>query len=384
MSKYYSKQDLRRRSFKGQNLEGADFSHADIRGADFSYANLARTNFSHAVAGLTNQQAFSLNVIAILVTLGAVMISTGAGCFASRPFIVGFLPTQSKFLQTMPAEFGTAITGLNQLFAFTAGIPMLSFIVLFAIFSVTLIRQGIRAVLKVSLTLLAILGGATTFVILFSLVTFLLNIFFNSDLTNMIDTIGSAILVVMAAIAQGTVVVSVVEFVVLIGTIGTGIGLNIIKIISGLSAVYRIKPFINTMIILVAIYGAKITTVEAVLNPKIDIITLPFTIALLGAITTANLSLYISQQAMIENPKFAFIAQFATLWAATGGTNFQGADLTNASFRYANLGGVDFRNTTLTGTDWFRVHRLRYACLETTYLQNQQIRQLVTERKGRD
>ncbi|MEA5567790.1 pentapeptide repeat-containing protein [Anabaena sp. UHCC 0399] len=52
MPQDFSHQNLRGRSFKGQDLAGANFSYADIRGADFSGANLTGANFSHATAGL--------------------------------------------------------------------------------------------------------------------------------------------------------------------------------------------------------------------------------------------------------------------------------------------------------------------------------------------
>ncbi|GAX45345.1 hypothetical protein NIES4075_63660 [Tolypothrix sp. NIES-4075] len=48
MTKDYSGQNLRGRSFKGQNLEGADFSDADIRGTDFTSAILRGADFTNA------------------------------------------------------------------------------------------------------------------------------------------------------------------------------------------------------------------------------------------------------------------------------------------------------------------------------------------------
>ncbi|WP_392530182.1 pentapeptide repeat-containing protein [Nostoc sp. C117] len=48
MPQDFSGQNLRGRSFRGQNLEGANFSGADIRSADFTGANLRGANFSCA------------------------------------------------------------------------------------------------------------------------------------------------------------------------------------------------------------------------------------------------------------------------------------------------------------------------------------------------
>jgi len=46
MPKDFSHQDLRSKSFKGQDLTGADFSHADIRGVNFKGAILKMTKFT--------------------------------------------------------------------------------------------------------------------------------------------------------------------------------------------------------------------------------------------------------------------------------------------------------------------------------------------------
>ncbi|MBD2254758.1 pentapeptide repeat-containing protein [Nostoc parmelioides] len=48
MPQDFSGQNLRGRSFKGQNLEGANFSYADIRSTDFTGANLKNAHFSKA------------------------------------------------------------------------------------------------------------------------------------------------------------------------------------------------------------------------------------------------------------------------------------------------------------------------------------------------
>jgi hypothetical protein len=77
MTKDYSGQNLRGRSFKGQNLEGANFSGADIRGADFSNANLRGANFTGAKAGLQKRWlVFWIVVSYVLVTLSGFFSGT--------------------------------------------------------------------------------------------------------------------------------------------------------------------------------------------------------------------------------------------------------------------------------------------------------------------
>jgi len=52
MPKDFSHQDLRGKSFKGQDLTGADFSYADIRGLSFKGAILTGTNFTNIKCGM--------------------------------------------------------------------------------------------------------------------------------------------------------------------------------------------------------------------------------------------------------------------------------------------------------------------------------------------
>ena len=65
----FANQDLRNRSFKGQNLNQANFSGADLRGCDFSYALLQGANFQGVRLGQSSRQLLMLIGVAAIVAL---------------------------------------------------------------------------------------------------------------------------------------------------------------------------------------------------------------------------------------------------------------------------------------------------------------------------
>ncbi|MFN6565255.1 MAG: pentapeptide repeat-containing protein [Nostoc sp. ChiSLP01] len=117
MPQDFSHQNLRGRSFKGQDLALANFSYADIRGADFSGANLRGANFTGVRAGLHKWWIAGFSTILV-----GIFILTFVVAFA---FIQGGWFHPSNFLFN--------------------GIAL----VLFAIVCVTAIYRGIAAVIVV-------------------------------------------------------------------------------------------------------------------------------------------------------------------------------------------------------------------------------------------
>ncbi|MFW9265485.1 pentapeptide repeat-containing protein [Nostoc sp. CALU 546] len=87
---------------------------------------------------------------------------------------------------------------------------------------------------------------------------------------------------------------------------------------------------------------------------------------------------------MEEDEKYSLIRNIAIPFAATGGTNFRGADLTNADFTQATLKSTDFRNTILICSRWHQAKMLDRVRPGSTYLQYSQVRELLVTGQGQD
>jgi len=88
MQQDYSGQNLRGRSFKGQNLTDANFSYADIRSTDFTDTNLIGANFKNVKAGLGKRWETILILISWLLAGISGFLSAFASILASLIFSV--------------------------------------------------------------------------------------------------------------------------------------------------------------------------------------------------------------------------------------------------------------------------------------------------------
>ncbi len=79
MPQDFSGQNLRGRSFKGQNLAGANFSYAQIQSTDFTGAILTGANFSYAQAGLQRRWVIGLVLVSWLISGISGLFSAYAG-----------------------------------------------------------------------------------------------------------------------------------------------------------------------------------------------------------------------------------------------------------------------------------------------------------------
>ncbi len=127
------------------------------------------------------------------------------------------------------------------------------------------------------------------------------------------------------------------------------------------------------------VYTGAVTLIVAL------VVTLVYTEVKVGVIAGAFVLLggYIGWQASVGDPKFIFIKKIAIAFAASGGTSFRGADLTDANFRQAKLNQTDFTTANLTRTYFFKTKKLDYARVDNTILANPLIRDLLITGNGR-
>ncbi|WP_371357470.1 pentapeptide repeat-containing protein, partial [Hydrocoleum sp. CS-953] len=118
--------------------------------------------------------------------------------------------------------------------------------------------------------------------------------------------------------------------------------------------------------------------------PVAGAIAVPVPVAIPGAVVTTFLSAYVAYRAIKGDEKHALIRNLAIAFAATGGTCFREADLTDADFSQATLKSTDFRKATLTRTCFRDTKKLDRVRPEKTYLQEAKVRELVKTGQGQD
>ena len=94
--------------------------------------------------------------------------------------------------------------------------------------------------------------------------------------------------------------------------------------------------------------------------------------------------LYLSWRSLQGEPKDAWMRKLAVNLLALRGTNFIGADLTDADFTEALLQSTDLRKAKLVRTCWRDAKNLDRSRLEGTYLEREELRRLVVTCEGQN
>ncbi|WP_375513328.1 pentapeptide repeat-containing protein, partial [uncultured Nostoc sp.] len=102
-----------------------------------------------------------------------------------------------------------------------------------------------------------------------------------------------------------------------------------------------------------------------------------------GAGAFTLFSAYIGWRSLAGDEKDAWIRSFALAFAATRGTSFRNADLTDADFTGATLKNTDFRKANLTRTRFYEAKKLDFARVDDTILTKLAVIKLLVTGNGR-
>ena len=100
------------------------------------------------------------------------------------------------------------------------------------------------------------------------------------------------------------------------------------------------------------------------------------------AVVQTMLSIYIAYRAMKGDEKYALVRNIAIAFAASYGTSFRDANLTDADFTNATLKSTDFRGSNITRTCWKNTIKLDRIRPGKTYLKDTKVRELVKTGEG--
>lgn len=393
MPQSYSGQDLRKQHFAGQDLRGHDFSDADLREANFNGATLYEANFSGAnVRGANFTKAkldkadFSNAKIQGAKFHQAKLRSTkfpkaSVDDISSLPS-VDFSKAQiqgTNFTDALlnHADFTAVQGGLTRFWSFILyGIHI--FLCLISAFtttiSITFLIYFFRASSKKPSFLDSILIGINSIVIIITLRTFLLNRY----PTLVFPSVMLGIIAILIVFVVALVTATTSEEEGFSSSMMTGLLLFIILIIITNATMFAgfEDSLPKELGHIIQNLGSKATN-----NPKGTNGTWFSTV--LASIVGAIFGCWFSRSAINENTQFNWLWKIYVQLAATGGTTFNQADLTNAFFTSANLKGVNFKNAIITGVLWYRVKSLERAHIGKNYLKFPKLRELVIRLDGK-
>ena len=115
-----------------------------------------------------------------------------------------------------------------------------------------------------------------------------------------------------------------------------------------------------------------------------------FAVAVAAAVAVAGtvavlimlVSAYIGWRALAGDERDAWVRSMAVAVAAIGGTDFRGADLTDANFAQATLKNIDLREAVLLQTNWHQAKKLDRARVGGTILLKPTVRDLLVTHRG--
>jgi uncharacterized protein YjbI with pentapeptide repeats len=327
------RRNLQGQSFMDQDLTGTDFSDTDIRGTDFTNAKLINCKFNNVTAGLQRHWI-------IVTMIAALFLSALSG--------VGSVQVGIITLSTLGQRFTQEFTHIPSVIVFGS----------LVVFLVATLRLGL---------VLGLLALTVTI--------------------SVAVPIGS----MLGPILAGTGPVALAVAWMAIATLSYAISTAVVRIVAESKTLISAMGIADYFVSFTAGVGGWIIAQDVSkgsgsiaksldvagnepLIAKVASVTIAIVIVLLGR--------YIGLKAVAVDEKFALIRTIAVALAATGGTSFRNANLTDADFSGAILKNTDIREAKLIRTRWLRTKQLNYARFGNSYLADTKLRQLVITAEG--
>lgn len=323
----FSGKDLRGCSFKGKNLTGANFSYADIQGTDFTNAILIGANFRRAKAGLQRQWIIALAIVSLLLSALSGFIASWAGIFVGNKLIDG-----------------------DPAYVFARRVTI---IILFAVFFFATTRRGLGAGLR-TVALAAVLAAASSAAL--------------------------AVALTVTGAGTGTLTGALTGAGALGGALG-GAGAWAGTLAGTLAVALAVGGAMAVAGAVVGTVAVALAMVVAVAGAGAGTVVVAVAVAWAGA--TTLLGSYFAWRALAFDQKFALIRRLAVAFAATGGTSFRGANLTNADFTKATLKNTNLSNAILNHTCWFQAQKVDRARVSGTILIDSAVQDLLVTKDGK-
>jgi len=328
----FQRVNLRGQSFKGQDLSGADFSEADIRSTNFKNANLQGVNFTETKSGLQKRWVIFLLIISLC-------LSEFSGCCWVY-FLI--LPISLLF-------------DMNNLENFYGG---LFYLIILLTFLIIIFQKGIIACTGSFAGAAAIIGA-----------------FFGIFL-GILSFPGSTVLLYPTFLAFLIAFIFALPGVVTFAGAFAGAIAGAMTITGVATVIFSIA--FTTVFIFTESFIEAFIQVFAEPDSIFKDLAVDITLARAIFITSSIFLFYIGWRALKGDKRDTIVRSSAIVFASTGGTSFQCANLTNAVFTRAILKNTDFRNAILTGTNFSNSKKLDLARPGNTYLKNLKLQQWLT------
>lgn len=143
--------------------------------------------------------------------------------------------------------------------------------------------------------------------------------------------------------------------------------------------------FAGAVAVAVAVGGAVTGAVAGVFVGAVaGVLAAAITVAVTVAAAFSLFNAYIGWRALAGDKKYVLVRSVAITFAATGGTSFRNADLTDADFTSATLKSTDFRGVILTRTRWHKVKMLDRGRVDNSILADASVRELLINGEGKN